>query len=138
MPKSRPLLPIFLRNTRWGVLVNVMFEVEMCYYYICNRNKLPHVSLFPASFLSSLTLLGLPAEVYSQGTQFLAIIFFLPVMSCVVGQVFLPTFHNLQLQSSYTYLQLRFNKTVRFQTLHTLDTKHWTLKIEHKALNIRE
>ena len=122
MPKSRPLLPIFLRNTRWGVLVNVMFEVEMCYYYICNRNKLPHVSLFPASFLSSLTLLGLPAEVYSQGTQFLAIIFFLPVMSCVVGQVFLPTFHNLQLQSSYTYLQLRFNKTVRFYTLCILNT----------------
>ena len=85
-------------------------------HYICNVIKCS--LLFPASFLSSLTLLGLPAEVYSQGTQFLAIIFFLPVMSCVVGQVFLPTFHNLQLQSSYTYLQLRFNKTVRVYKLH--------------------
>ena len=65
-----------------------------------------------ASFLSALTMLGMPAEIYTQGTQLLAVLFFIPVISFVTGEVYMPLFHNLQLDSSYQYLEMRFNKTV--------------------------
>jgi len=58
----------------------------------------------------------MPAEVYSQGTQFLGVLFFLPVISYVVGEIYLPIFHRLQLESSYTYLEMRFNKWVKVLT----------------------
>ena len=58
-------------------------------------------------------MLGMPAEVYTQGTQLLAVLFFIPVISFVTGEVYMPLFHNLQLDSSYQYLEMRFNKTVR-------------------------
>ena len=59
-------------------------------------------------------MLGMPAEVYTQGTQLLAVLFFIPVISFITGEVYLPIFHNLQLDSSYQYLEMRFNSTVCF------------------------
>ena len=68
-----------------------------------------------ASFLSAFTLLGLPAEVYTQvshgqvsfiwqdfssshfqGTQFLSVVTFTPITAFVLVTTFLPIFHNLQ------------------------------------------
>ena len=54
----------------------------------------------------------MPAEVYTQGTQFFAVLFTLPVICYLTGQVYIPVFHRLQIQSSYQYLELRFNHTV--------------------------
>ena len=81
-----------------------------------------------ASFLSAFTLLGLPAEVYMQvtnyhfrpedptkphlidqsaknlnndnlqGTQFLSVVAFTPITAFVLISTFLPIFHNLQVQ----------------------------------------
>jgi Na+/proline symporter len=59
--------------------------------------------------LSALTLLGMPAEVYTQGTQYFAILFMLPVICFLTGEVYIPVFHTFQLESSYQYLELRFN-----------------------------
>ena len=66
-----------------------------------------------ASFMSALTLLGIPAEVYTQGTIILAIIIVTPAIALLTGWVFIPTFHNLRLQSSYQYLELRFGPGVK-------------------------
>eukprot|EP00091_Calanus_sinicus_P024742 TRINITY_DN9058_c0_g1_i1.p1 TRINITY_DN9058_c0_g1~~TRINITY_DN9058_c0_g1_i1.p1 ORF type:complete len:126 (+),score=14.36 TRINITY_DN9058_c0_g1_i1:26-379(+) len=41
-----------------------------------NLGIYPVTASLIASFLSSLTLLGMPAEVYSQGTQFLGVLLF--------------------------------------------------------------
>ena len=55
----------------------------------------------------------MPAEVYTQGTQLLAMVLALPVLCLVTGWVYMPVFHNLQLVSSYEYLELRFNHSVK-------------------------
>lgn len=62
--------------------------------------------------MSALSLLGMPAEVYTQGTQFFAVVFTLPLVCYLTGQVYIPVFHSLQIQSSYQYLELRFNHAV--------------------------
>lgn len=66
-----------------------------------------------ASFMSAITLLGVPAEVYSYGA-----IFFLINVSYIIGApicafFFLPVFFRLRCTSAYQYLELRFSKTVR-------------------------
>ena len=52
-------------------------------------------------FPPAITLIGMPAEVYTQGTQLLAMVLALPVLCLVTGWVYMPVFHNLQLVSSY-------------------------------------
>jgi len=74
---------------------------------------LPVTFSLAASFLSSFTLLGLPAEVYTQGTQFLAVLVFTPITALAVVKIFLPVFYKLQAPSSFHFLELRFNSKVR-------------------------
>merc|ERR1711892_1112352 len=78
-----------------------------------SMSVIPITASMIASFMSALTLLGMPAEVYTQGTQFFAVLFVLPMVCFLTGEVYLPVFHSLQLQSSYQYLALRFNHTVK-------------------------
>ncbi|XP_031539066.2 sodium-coupled monocarboxylate transporter 1 [Vicugna pacos] len=66
-----------------------------------------------ASFMSAVTVLGSPSEVYRFGAIFsiFAITFFLVVV--ISAEVFLPVFYKLGVTSTYEYLELRFNKYVR-------------------------
>ena len=73
----------------------------------------PVTASISASFMSALTLLGIPAEVYTQGTMILLIIALTPLFIFIAGWVYIPTFHRLQLQSSYQYLELRFSRPVK-------------------------
>ncbi|XP_006871165.1 PREDICTED: sodium-coupled monocarboxylate transporter 1 [Chrysochloris asiatica] len=66
-----------------------------------------------ASFMSAVTVLGTPSEVYRFGaiyTIFAFTYFFVVVIS---AEVFLPVFYKLGITSTYEYLELRFNKAVR-------------------------
>lgn len=54
-----------------------------------------------SSFISGITLLGLPTEIYSFGIQYLYIIGGVVVMGVVMGQMFLPVFHDLKVTSTY-------------------------------------
>jgi len=74
---------------------------------------LPVTFSLVASFLSAYTLLGMPAEIYTQGTQFLTILLFTPVTAIAIITVFLPVFHRIQVPSSFHYLELRFNHTIK-------------------------
>ncbi|CAH2103531.1 unnamed protein product [Euphydryas editha] len=66
-----------------------------------------------ASYVSGISLLGLPAEMYTYGTQLWAIVVSEWIVSLTISIVYLPVFYNLQINSSYEYLRLRFNQNVR-------------------------
>ncbi|XP_033096745.1 sodium-coupled monocarboxylate transporter 1-like [Anneissia japonica] len=66
-----------------------------------------------ASFMSAITVLGTPAEIYNYGTMFWW--FGLTYLFVCLGaaHLFLPIFYKLQLTSAYEYLEKRFNRAVR-------------------------
>lgn len=54
-----------------------------------------------ASFMSAITLLGVPAENYNYGTQFVAINISYVIGTPLAAYVFIPVFYNLNLTSAY-------------------------------------
>ncbi|KAM5336704.1 sodium-coupled monocarboxylate transporter 1 isoform 1-T1 [Glossophaga mutica] len=66
-----------------------------------------------ASFMSAVTVLGTPTEVYRFGA--IVSLFGLAYLLVVVisAEVYLPVFYKLGITSTYEYLELRFNKYVR-------------------------
>lgn len=53
------------------------------------------------SFISGISLLGTPTEIYIYGTQYLYIIGAIITMGFVMMYVYLPVFHDLKLVSTY-------------------------------------
>ncbi|XP_063224315.1 sodium-coupled monocarboxylate transporter 2-like [Bacillus rossius redtenbacheri] len=66
-----------------------------------------------ASYISGITLLGMPSEMYMYGTQYWVAVIPEVLVSVTMALVYLPVFYTLQITSSYEYLKLRFNHTVR-------------------------
>uniref|UniRef100_A0A8C0L4A0 Solute carrier family 5 member 12 n=1 Tax=Canis lupus dingo TaxID=286419 RepID=A0A8C0L4A0_CANLU len=67
-----------------------------------------------ASFMSAVTVLGAPSEVYRFGASF--VLFFIAYTFVIIltSELFLPVFYRSGITSTYEYLQLRFNKPVRY------------------------
>ncbi|NXT25758.1 SC5AC protein, partial [Syrrhaptes paradoxus] len=65
------------------------------------------------SFMSAVTVLGTPSEVYRYGASF--VLFFLSYALVIIftAELFLPVFYRSGITSTYEYLELRFNKLVR-------------------------
>ncbi|XP_076643027.1 sodium-coupled monocarboxylate transporter 2 [Halictus rubicundus] len=78
-----------------------------------------NMSIFPismsliASYISGISILGLPAEMYVYGTQFWCVVLADSFVSLTMAFVYLPVFYGLGITSSYEYLKLRFNDAVR-------------------------
>ncbi|XP_040200251.1 sodium-coupled monocarboxylate transporter 1-like [Rana temporaria] len=66
-----------------------------------------------ASFMSAVTVLGTPAEVYRFGAMFSVFAITYTFTVLISSEVFLPVFYRLGITSTYEYLELRFNKHVR-------------------------
>ncbi|KAI4503569.1 hypothetical protein M0802_000972 [Mischocyttarus mexicanus] len=66
-----------------------------------------------ASFISGISLLSIPTEVYVHGTSYLFVSVGLIITGFVMSKVFLPVFHDLKLTSTYEYLERRFDKRIR-------------------------
>lgn len=66
-----------------------------------------------ASFQSAVAIIGVPAEIYTHGTQywFIGCAYILGLL--IPAHVFIPVLYRLRLSSAYQYLELRFSKTVR-------------------------
>lgn len=69
--------------------------------------------LLICSHVSGTTLLGLPAEVYRFGSQYMACAISALFCCIIIIYVYLPVFYKLQIMSSYEYLKIRFDGRVR-------------------------
>jgi Na+/proline symporter len=84
-------------------------------YLMAGRSmrSIPIALSLVASFLSAVSILGLPTEVYYYGAQYWMIVFSTIIVVPLVVIVYLPIFYQLKLTSVYEYLQRRFSVTVR-------------------------
>uniref|UniRef100_A0A8C9ZLN7 Sodium-dependent multivitamin transporter n=1 Tax=Sander lucioperca TaxID=283035 RepID=A0A8C9ZLN7_SANLU len=66
-----------------------------------------------ASFQSAVAIIGVPAEIYTHGTQywFIGCAYILGLL--IPAHVFIPVLYRLRLSSTYQYLEMRFSKAVR-------------------------
>ncbi|NXR73047.1 SC5A8 protein, partial [Pycnonotus jocosus] len=78
-----------------------------------SMSAVPVALSLTASFMSAVTVLGTPAEIYRYGAVFciFAITYVLVVLCS--AEIFLPVFYRLGITSTYEYLELRFNKYLR-------------------------
>ncbi|KOB76383.1 putative sodium-dependent multivitamin transporter [Operophtera brumata] len=66
-----------------------------------------------ASFMSAITLLGVSAETYYYGMQFIVINISYGIATPIASRLYLPVFFGLQKTSTYEYLELRFGPHIR-------------------------
>ncbi|XP_067675334.1 sodium/iodide cotransporter-like [Haliotis asinina] len=89
---------------------------------------LPVTLSLVVTFISALTLLGLPVETYTYSTMFWWLALGMLIAVAGSAHIFNPVLHNLGITSAYEYMELRFGATVRlivsfcwlFQTLFYL------------------
>lgn len=77
--------------------------------YLLGSRKLksfPVAMSLVASYISGVTVLGTPAEIYNFGTQYWLIIIPIFLMGFIVSFVYLPVFCSLQVGSSYEVSKL--------------------------------
>ncbi|XP_030056556.1 sodium-coupled monocarboxylate transporter 2 [Microcaecilia unicolor] len=67
-----------------------------------------------ASFMSAVTVLGTPSEVYRYGASFLLFIISYTFVIIFTAELFLPVFYRSGITSAYEYLELRFDKIIRY------------------------
>jgi len=66
-----------------------------------------------ATFMSALTMLGNPAEIYMYGTMFYWIILAMFLCTIISAHIFIPIFYRMKNVSCFSYIQLRFGTFVR-------------------------
>ncbi|KAG4068534.1 hypothetical protein HA402_004875 [Bradysia odoriphaga] len=74
---------------------------------------LPVALSLVCSFVSAITLLGNPVEVYFYGQQYTVIFFSFIPMTLVLAYLYVPVYFDLQLTSAYQYFEWRFSRPVR-------------------------
>ncbi|CAL7942190.1 unnamed protein product [Xylocopa violacea] len=84
-------------------------------YFIASRSMsvVPVGVALVVSFMSAITLLGVSAENYTYGTQFVVINLSYLIGTPLVCYGFLPVFFKLQATSAYEYLEKRFGVRAR-------------------------
>ncbi|XP_053989378.1 putative sodium-dependent multivitamin transporter [Hylaeus volcanicus] len=84
-------------------------------YFNASRSMsiVPVAIALVVSFMSAITLLGVSAENYTYGTQFVAINISYLIGTPLVCYGYLPVFYQLQATSAYEYLEKRFGAKAR-------------------------
>ncbi|XP_060700767.1 sodium-coupled monocarboxylate transporter 1-like [Hemiscyllium ocellatum] len=70
-----------------------------------------------SSFLSAITVIGNPAEVYSFGMMYLMFAFTWLLTMIATCLIYIPLFYRLNIISTYEYLNRRFGQLVRYQVV---------------------
>ncbi|PIK48995.1 putative sodium-coupled monocarboxylate transporter 2-like [Apostichopus japonicus] len=79
-----------------------------------NMNPVPVALSLVASFISAITVLGTPAEVYRHNTMFWVICFAYIATGVITSRTFMTIFYEYEITSTNEYLERRFNKNVRY------------------------
>ncbi|XP_077988588.1 sodium-coupled monocarboxylate transporter 1-like, partial [Glandiceps talaboti] len=85
-------------------------------FLLANRRMgfLPVATSLTVSFISSVTVIGTPAEIYMNGSMFAWFSVNFLTAAIIAAHLFMPVFYNLGITSVYEYLEIRFNsKTCR-------------------------
>nr|CAD7588290.1 unnamed protein product [Timema genevievae] len=107
---------MLLLSTVIGVVIGFWGKQDTKLDYLLGGKSM---STFPIamslifSHISGISLMGVPAEIYTYGTQYYVVNLAILITSIVNYYVYLPVFFDLQLTSTYEYLELRFNQHVR-------------------------
>ncbi|KAM8972006.1 sodium-coupled monocarboxylate transporter 1-like [Pelodytes ibericus] len=78
-----------------------------------SMSAVPVAMSLTASFMSAVTILGTPADVYRYGAIYSIFAITYALVVIISAEIFLPVFYRLKITSTYEYLELRFNKSVR-------------------------
>lgn len=78
-----------------------------------NMHPIPVALSLLASFMSAITLLGTPSEMYTYTTMYFYIGLSYLFVIAASSYLFVPTFYNLRVTSVYEYLERRFSRGVR-------------------------
>ncbi|KAJ8021575.1 Sodium-coupled monocarboxylate transporter 1 [Holothuria leucospilota] len=79
-----------------------------------SMNPMPVAMSLVASFISAITVLGTPAEVYRHGTMYWIICFAFILTGFITSRSFMTIFYEYEITSTNEYLERRFNKYVRY------------------------
>ena len=79
------------------VSVDAVYEVSLG--HLCGFGG--HVFVLDFSYVSSITLLGHPVEIYLYGIQFIMLLFCYIPLTLSLMYVFIPLYFNLQITSLY-------------------------------------
>lgn len=79
-----------------------------------NMNPLPVAVSLMATFISAITVLGTPAEVYRHGTMYWTTCFSLMLSGVIISRTFITIFYEHEITSTNEYLERRFNRYVRY------------------------
>ncbi|KAM9495644.1 sodium-coupled monocarboxylate transporter 2 [Clarias gariepinus] len=81
-----------------------------------------------ASFMSAVTVIGTPSDVYRYGASFIIFAIAYTLMVILTAELFLPVFYRSGITSTYEYLELRFSKMVRLAAtaIYTVQTILYT------------
>ncbi|KAF6214647.1 hypothetical protein GE061_009390 [Apolygus lucorum] len=109
--------------------LSLLISVAIGLYFGCVKGKSNTVSMYllggkqltllpvamslVTAYVSGISLLGIPSEVYLYGTQCQAAAFVYLLIGTFSAYVVIPVFYKLQLFSSYDYMEMRFGQGVR-------------------------
>lgn len=84
--------------------------------YLLAGRKMHYVPValsLTVSFMSAITILGNPAEVYRYGMMIWWLVPAFFIAAVIISEFYIPLFYRLGITSSYEYLEKRFNRIVR-------------------------
>ncbi|XP_070558796.1 sodium-dependent multivitamin transporter-like [Ptychodera flava] len=84
-------------------------------YLLADRkmNYIPVAFSLMASFISAITILGMPSEIFTYGWMYWMTCFTYFITVPVAAHLFLPVLYNLKITSIYEYIEMRFNLAAR-------------------------
>lgn len=78
------------------------------------RSSLGFAGMFAGTQLSAITFMAIPSETFATDWTLFWLLMTIIMVSPIIICWFLPFFKRLNLTSAYEYLELRFDKTIRF------------------------